>query len=320
MNRLFISLLCCFLICCDTPNPITDYDKPENYITTKINLSGEFNAMPEVPISNTDQTNSLSRTTSEDLYAIQIYSADKPNSIYAKYAYGLFDDLSKVEVELSDRMYYRFVVVAAKQAKNNIKQISGAYYEPFMINLKPTLLDNQFTYSTSAAFASLTLGRTAMADDLKTYDRPNADRYVGEVVDYQPVEGKTLEVLLKRVVFGIRLYSDDLVEGSVELTIDGAPSMSISHDNRSSEAIFTLKGAALNNKWIDDDYDETVLFKAKWSRPGLPQQVIGPAAGQQITVRRGYIRPIQIVTTYPKLPVSITMEPEQLLESEKVVF
>lgn len=319
MIRLFFYLVLCVLVSCQQAQEIITPDK-ESRIMIKIALSGDFVTLPEVPIDPTSDENSLSRNSTGDLYAIQVYSSQKPTLPYAKYAYGLFDDMSNIEIELSDRMYYRFVASLVKGGRSELKQVAAGYGDPFSIDLRPTPVGNQFIYSSLISMSGLTLGKATMAVDSKFYDRPPTDRYVGELVDFQPSVGARVEVKLKRVVFGIRLFSEDLTQGYVELLVEGAPSIFIYPESSQTEAVFTLKGSPWNNNWIEDNYAESVLCRAKWYRTGFAPQPLGPEKGRQITFKRGYRTPIKIYTTYPKFPVSVVEESEQLLDGEQEVF
>lgn len=307
---------------CQAPEPIVDPEKGQKVVTSII-ISDDFEIEDELPLSEATQT--ISRADGNDIYAFQIYARETSDPIdaYKPYAYGLFDDLSNVAIEMTDDKRYKIWVSMVRDAKNTIKMTATGYWEPFLIGLSATKVENQFVYSTTKSFKSLNIGRSAVNETTgspKTYDRPKLSRYMGEISNFEPAADKQIKVALKRVVFGIRILSSDLSEGHIEFSIDGAPKMTLTAGQGSVEEIFTLAGDEKSSAWIEDSYTETIVCTAKWFKKSGSSISIGPSKGREITVKRKHMLPIEINTKSDPTPNFVVLEDDKLIEQEQIVF
>ena len=94
--------------CQDNVVPETPAGNPETY-TVKLACAGELE-VNHVPL----------KSSSDDLYGIQVYYAPVSGGSYQKYAYGLFDDVSDVSLELIADYKYEFVIDMIVNGKNAI--------------------------------------------------------------------------------------------------------------------------------------------------------------------------------------------------------
>lgn len=321
---LFVSIIA---IGCQSPEPIQEPPQVRQ-ILTKIMPTGDFVVDAPLPmlvgISSTDRLNSTAVNT--DLYGIQIYTKAKSpaSATYKSFAYGVFDDISKALIELPDNMLYKVCITFVRNGKSWLSGTDQAYKEPFAIGGRATPADNTFTYSNTTTLSGIFLGKSSVKDEstygFTLYPRPIGDRYAGELVDFEPREGLSIEVLLKRVVFGIRLSAPGLSEGHVQFDVEGAPSIKILPSQGSLDVVLTLAGSSTTNVWLDDNYTETVICKAKWIKADKTEVQLGPADGKAIVVKRKFLFPVTTRVTWDKLGTMVVMEPEMMTEQPEVVF
>ena len=229
---LFAILMCVNFASCNSDENIPTTEEQEFY-TVKLGLGGEIVDITEEP---------LSRATTDDLYGIQVYSAiDKDlaegeRDEWKPYAYGLFNDLDKMSINLLKGYKYKF---AASMVVDGINKIlpSGpnSYGYPFSLNKNGTLgsalLDNKFTPSYSDYFNQLDESSSYLNGQRhQTFKRPNTDRYYGILDSYKPLkDGETAEINMKRVGFGAKfiIEKNENISGSLAINIEYAPEISI---------------------------------------------------------------------------------------------
>ncbi|MEG0814729.1 MAG: hypothetical protein RSF93_02165 [Mucinivorans sp.] len=300
------------LMSCQKAEPIIDR-VPDKTVQTRIEVSGEVDlgeGIPMVAGTQSDQK-TAGKASPNDLYGIQVYGAPQSDKapVYVPYAYGLFDDVTQLKLELLQSQFYRVCITMIKDGKTLIKSAVNKFYDPFLVSAAPTLVGNTFNYTSRAYFAGLSLGkiRTAMNE---LFDIPAVDRYAGEIDAFAPADGKNIAIELKRVVFGVRLLAPDLKEGTIELEITGAPVMTIAVGETQKEQIFSLKGDSKSNTWIDPMYEEPLQCKATWKKANGTTFELGPAGGQTLTVKRNCMYPIKVTTKLPVSSLGVTIEAE----------
>lgn len=204
MKRLFLILLCVplFWACGDSDD---DTSNTEKTITYKFNSK----AAP---------------TGTNNLIGVQIYKGTKTAAStgnlvqYAPYAYGIFDDFSKIKLELPKGSEYKIVSTVVVDGKNKVVQDGNGYLKPFSIQDKGVALTNAFTLSSDKAMTLLNQSTTTLIKNTSkstkdspsnTYEPedvavPRLDRYYGEVTEYNGDSNTNPVVNMGRQVFGIR--------------------------------------------------------------------------------------------------------------------
>lgn len=197
-------------------NPV---QKQDTY-TVKLACAGELE-VNHVPL----------KSSSDDLYGIQVYYAPVSGGYYQKYAYGLFDDVSDVSLELIADYKYKFVIDMIVNGKNVIyssnmneledEEILLGYGAPFKTYISNnsilTPISNDFIITSTDYFSYL--GREIQLLDGKSYRNPKGvDAYYGELSDYVPEEeGATIAIHMKHMIFGLKVVADNfLTQGVVE--------------------------------------------------------------------------------------------------------
>ena len=260
MKKLLFILLCLPLVfaCNDGNDPVPV--AKERTITYKFNT----NAAP---------------TGTNNLIGVQIYKGTKAGSLvqYSPYAYGLFDDFSKIKLELPKDAEYKIVSSVVVDGKTKVGKDGNGYLKPFSLGgTAGVQLTNTFTLDDTRAMTLLNQSTTTIAASNKKstkesdssqlepldYKIPNLDRYYGEVVEYNGNNADDPAINMQRSVFGIKLSLDDVsnIEEGLKVTfyvyVYGAPDtlkVSNTDEVKQVERVYTLM-----------DESDQVSFRTKW--------------------------------------------------------
>lgn len=248
MNKLLLILFCLPLLiaCGDSGNDPVPVSK-ERTITYKFNT----NAAP---------------TGVNNLIGVQIYKGTKTGSLvqYSPYAYGLFDDFSKIKLELPKDAEYKIVSSVVIDGKTKVGKDGNGYLKPFSLGgTAGVQLTNTFTLDDTRAMTLLNQSTTTIAGSNKKstkesdssqlepldYKIPNLDRYYGEVVEYNGNNSDDPAINMQRCVFGVKLSLDDVsnIEEGMNVTfciyVVGAPDtlkVSNTDEVKQIERVYTL--------------------------------------------------------------------------------
>lgn len=235
--------------------------------TKEYNVSLKFNG--EITTTDTPLTRG---TATNDLIGVQVYEDGN------KYAYGLFDNIDDININLHSDHIYKFVVTVVKDGKNKLSSnvstpSSGwddiGYGKPFFTSTTKGHNDralfnpnNINFFKTDKYYALNYLG------DGSGY--PNFDRFYGEVDNYTPTENGVVAIDLKRTAFGLKYEVGGITDGTVSVTISNASrtffeNKAITADYQSEEEIFTFSDVYSAWKYADN-YTESVTISASWAR------------------------------------------------------
>lgn len=223
--------------CQDNVVPETPAGNPETY-TVKLACAGELE-VNHVPL----------KSSSDDLYGIQVYYAPVSGGSYQKYAYGLFDDVSDVSLELIADYKYEFVIDMIVNGKNVIyssnmntpeeEEILLGYGAPFRMyvkgkgskNLAP--ITNELILASDPYFDEL--GAEIQLLDGVAYEEPKGvDVYYGKQSDYVPTEdAATIIINMKHMIFGVKVVAD-INQGTVNGYISSNPGSVLSYKDNFS--------------------------------------------------------------------------------------
>ena len=203
--------------CQDNVVPETPAGNPETY-TVKLACAGELE-VNHVPL----------KSSSDDLYGIQVYYAPVSGGSYQEYAYGLFDDVSDVSLELIADYKYKFVIDMIYSSNLNEledPEILLGYGAPFHSNgnysSKLTPISNELVVTSSISFESLG-HQIQLLDGSKYWDPKGVDVYYGEYSNYVPDEdGATIAIHMEHMIYGLKVVADNfLTQGVVEGWYEG---------------------------------------------------------------------------------------------------
>lgn len=280
-----IALIACVgFVACSTESietPPEPEPQPETY-TVKLGWAGEILDVSYEPMET--------RAATDDLYGIQVYS--KPNTedyrSWSNYAYGLFDDPTNITITLQNGFKYKFVATMVKDVKSRIYYSYGRYHEPFNVTL-----DNKFYYD-SNVYMSLSSGYTSLTPEGRHYNRPNIERFYGELIDYTPEESSTnAKIEMKRTSFGAKFVAGGklAVDGKLEIQIDTAPKMEMALTEGEDEISDIFTFSDVDAAWAKDDYTEDIEVSFKWIRTDGTEPPLGT---HKITFKRNTITVVEV--------------------------
>lgn len=266
--------------------PQTTPEPTKKEYTMSFGFYGEITDITESP---------LSRANSSDLYGIQVYSKPENEVEYKPYAYGVFDDKSQMTIKLLEGYKYKFSSTMVVDGKTKIHSKDGKYSYPFYINSNLSI-DNYFTYSSNKEMTlSITRGGSGILinNQYTIPDRPNIDRYYGELADFTPSENGVISLNMKRVVFGVKVVAEGLKEGRILMALEGdMPAMFIEYPATESQNIYTFSNSYANSMaWTTDNYTETVSVTISWEKA---DGATVPLATQDVTFRRNKLTTINV--------------------------
>lgn len=246
-----------FAACEEPVEPNLPDELPEIY-TVKLNCAGEI-GVTQQPLSRFTPDNN-------DLYAVQVYYRPNSGGSYKYYAYGLFDDVSNLTVELLADYQYRFAIDMIDEAKDIVYCDSVlidtnhylGYGEPFMAyngynasaNLSITKLMNELVYSEDYYFQNVGglhatsngLSSIKFKDGTSHCDPKDVERYFGLITGYVPsADGETISIFMKRMVYGLKVVAGDfLKEGTLTVENYGYDydNFTLTPDNKVYEAVY----------------------------------------------------------------------------------
>lgn len=194
--------------------------------TVKLACAGELD-VTHAPLTKGENT---------DLYGIQVYYAPVSGGSYQHYAYGLFDDVSDISLELLADYKYKFVIDMIVDGKNVIyssnmntpedEVILLGYGAPFEFRKTMTIsyetklcpITNELIVNSDLKYDYFdALGAEIQLLDGKKYGDPKGvDVYYGEQNDYIPSEDKaTIVINMKRMIYGLKVIAD-INQGTVQ--------------------------------------------------------------------------------------------------------
>lgn len=248
-------------------------------ITVSLEMSGEINI----------SQNPLTRFTFDDrdLIGIQVYSCPSSGGSYKPYAYGLFDNISDLTLELVDNHKYNFEILLIVDGKDHIfgdyvtvdAKEYYAYGNPFKAsnsyNYNPnsyqeiTIAQNEFVISDEFRFSSLRNIRYQLKDSQKDdYLYFNSDVYYGEVIDFVPTkDNNSISIFMKRMSYGLKVIAGEFfTEGTISVIL--TPS-GISGTVPTYEFLMTPENTTLEKIFADDGVASMYIKEAEDSDIGV---------------------------------------------------
>ena len=270
-----------FSSCTKEVGPTETQDK--DMVLVNLSLTGE------VELKETLLTKS---TASNDLIGVQVFQGS------SYYAYGLFDDVSKMNIYLHSGEKYKFVCTVVKNGKDlvfmgdntspgNGVSVSflerytyflgkGKYGLPFLVfgnsydSGDGVRLSNEFNYSSVTHYKCLEYGAITSGNyrTIETY--PKGDRFYGLVSNYEATNNGSLSIPMKRVGFGLTLSVSGITDGEVAVTIKNsdktfANNTGIKQDTKFGTTMWSFFDLASAYQYADN-YAENFTVGVVWKR------------------------------------------------------
>lgn len=239
-----------------TPNTPTE----EEYVTVSLGLDLVDLEVGYEPLSRAQENN--------DVYGIQVYSTPAPASEYPDwkpFAYGAFYSTDNLSINLLKGYEYKFVATMVKDGKEKLYYVerwdNGVYLgEEYESPISAVVADN-FKYGLDDHWG-LGSGYSwlkVINGYIQTHNRPNLERYYGELEGYTPGDkGGKAKIQLKRTSFGAKYIAKgkNAGSGTLEILMEEAPklNLNLAESNQVSD-IYTF--ANVREAWLDNNYSET---------------------------------------------------------------
>lgn len=245
-----------FSACAEKPEPNTD---GQEMITVQLGLGGEVDVQYEP----------MTKSFTDCLYGVQIKYKKDDISLSTEYAYGLFDNLEDMKIDLVKGYTYEFVVTMLDNAKNIVDH-NNSNDEGLMFYSVPFsgLLENKFILSSQECYW-FTMGRTEIEDEF--YNIPNVGgRYVG-FLEFTPSENNTVaKIDMLRACFGARFVAEGNLANSGTLCIEMADApkieLKLSDANNQISEEFTFHDLSSIAYRKTTDYSKDISTKITWIR------------------------------------------------------
>ena len=298
----------------ETISGVEELEKDLKEYTVSLKLGGE--------ITTSDSPLARAETESTDLYGVQVYRKKTDETSYSYFAYGLFDNVSDMKINLLEGSTYKFVVLLVKNGKNLVTCKSGRYGFPFWLNANTnsgtvdTECTNNFMFGTtyySSFYHKLQKG----------LNYSEGDCYYGELPDYMPEVNGIVNVALKHTVFGLQYQVKGITDGTISLTIKNDSKIfftksDITKDYTSEEKIISFYDAY--NAWLyANSYTESLTVSLSWTRGVGVVQYLG---SKTIQVKRNVMNVvrIQLGANDGNASFGITTEDDTNMRGEEVTI
>lgn len=289
---------------CSQDDSLLEEEPKSEMVTVSLNLGGDITS-EESPITRAD-------TESRDLIGITVYKGTQ------KFAYGIFDNLNDVTVNLLTGAKYRFKCTLIKEAKDKLyfntqsETSTSRFYNTYPFYRWEKLCNSPFTYSTSfndyldASYVSIT---KSWSNDYCSA----IDRFYGEVNDYTPTVNGVVNIDLKRVSFGLKVKVSGITDGSAAVTIKNnyntfASLSGLSTAYEGAGEMFSMYNITDAWKYADIDYQEQIQVSVVWTRGIGIKQDLGT---KTINVKRNAMNIVHIKLSSDDSDVDVGVDPEE---------
>lgn len=283
MKKLLLGICACMVVmgvssCKSTPDEGLEPDSPteEKFIQVSLGFSGEIKNITERPLAVKEET--------KDWYAIQVYSKPKGSTDeYQHYAYGFFDNQENMLINLKEKYEYKFDVNMAVNGDEKVHTFS-------LVNAGWTGIGNSFFISSTEWVRYMYEGYLYLNQPYNTYNRPNVDRFFGRTDNYLPEEGGVVDINMKRVAFGVKFTAQNFNEGSLEINVEGAPTIYLNaEDGNEVQEIISFNN--LENAYSStEEYVENIPVNIIWVKTDNSRI---PIASQTIAFKRNKLTTIE---------------------------
>lgn len=269
IKLLLLSMLMPVLSACggdDTPDSLNNHRSRARRCTVSLSLGGDFIEQSDHPLTRADGD---ART----FVGIYVRTRKLETDKWQYYAYGVFDDQSKMQLEMTTGYYYEFYASTLSSSTDVYEIVTNGkehqMYRPFMCDNEngvqnvPFNADNmnKFIYSNIAYFRYLNKGTVEVkvpgTTTAQTYRYPRVNRYYGKLnAILFSSDTQVIEIPVDRKNFGITIKTVGLPEGTSLSWVHTNPATSSTSEG-SSELQFSsrrLTGSDVEEQSWSDIY------------------------------------------------------------------
>jgi hypothetical protein len=298
-----------------------------NTYEVSLGLAGEYTDISEEPFSRANED------SPKKYYGINVYCMKTDGTVaeYTKYAYGVFDNIADMKISLLGGYKYKFECTSVTEDADKFLGHEELLGCPFKINVngsdnleKSFRLSNLNTFiiSQEENLIGIKNGTTDITNSKYPtfqYPYPKMDRFYGELENFEPANGATATIPLKRTAFGIKLIVNGVPDGSLSWRVvtpffDFATSNCSGTDKYEISQIVTFEN--VYNCWKDEGtYHEDVTISFTWTRANGYEQ----SFEKTITVKRNVMTIINVNLKGGANDVSIGInEEENPMDNEEI--
>ncbi len=290
--------------------PISGEEITGKEILVSLNVNGEFNVE-----QGEESIETRTRAVTDDVYGINVYYNKDKGDKYVIYGYGLFDDKSAMNIKLLSGYKYKFTCTLVKNGKNTLYygQAFGNTYSGFAYPFQTgtttsTMLENKFITGTSSYLTGIGSGATHIKGTNPTKSNASSyasvNRFYGETTDYVPTEGGTVNIDLKRVVFGAKFVIKGVKDGTLTASCGGFWNTETTTDNDGVETIYTF--ADVRDCWANETPLSTTLSISYDNDHGTGLDM---SKSHKLTFKRNVLTTVTINLDLPSSTFTLTEEP-----------
>lgn len=225
------------------------------------------------------------------IYAVNVYSKAEGQKEYSKYAYGLFDDPSQMSIALQTGSTYRFECSESRDDQESIYHDGSEYLSPYRHGGLPTVLENQFILSSTQNFDYLVDGSAKGWVNLTATDSircPRLYRYYALVDNFDPSTSESVNIDLRRSVFGLHLVIAPPSDGTISLTyLFREANVSAGDEAYDHEAVYSFNQIS---RACTEGYSGNFPFALTWTRADGTQIV----KSTSITLKRNVMTTLNV--------------------------
>lgn len=249
MKKLLYVLAAVLLLSCSREENVLSGISPIEPKVYHVNFAFTGEVENDVDISR-EPLSKADEADTNDIYIINVYHKPPLESGYSQYAYGVFDRLENMSLNLYEGTLYQFKVTVVKDGRNKLKFF---YDNSFNWGVGtggaiiPTKVENKFILE---SWNSLQYSSEADRIYVKTndvdfmpYSHPMVNRYYGEITDYSPSADGLITIDLYQAVYGVTINVTGLMQGTLKFVMADSPEVVICADSLyTPDFIFQLNG------------------------------------------------------------------------------
>lgn len=280
----------CFSSCKkeEAPAPAPEQQK---YVTVNLGLAGEYVEISESPL--------MTRADgAQDLIAVRVRTITG-DSEPVNYAYGIFTSLDNVSIKLLAGQKYKFETSIMVGVVNGEEDYLYHYHNGAYTHCFGTPVSSDFTYS--AKFDLYNFDSIwAFGNNDYRYEYHH-DRFYGELAEYVPENGGTVQIEAKRVAYGVRYIAEGLNEGVLNIGVTNRNNeelyrVEVLSENPDYAGLYSFRSLreAWQGVWVDDRYENYYADKSlniSWTK--ADGSVI-PLGSYEVTFKRNVMTTIRI--------------------------
>lgn len=288
--------------------PTADADAADEYVEVSLQYTGEITDTGVSPLSRAGGKN--------DLYFIKVLEYIEAEDYYLQHAYGLFHSKDSIKsLKLKKDAKY---MIEATVVEDGINVIYSETYDGTFLSYRPfwCVLNNSFTYYDNSFISNyIYYGIADMYGEngeRVAYRTPPLKRHFGTSDIFTAQEGVSVAIDMASMTFGLKVVAENLTEGSVKVSMVGAPDIILNSGEESKTLNLSLYDLS-TAYWGDykeegkEDY-ETGFVTVVWTDSQGVEHFIGE---RNIIYHRNKIKTIRV-----RLPQNKSLDAAEISTEE----